>query len=81
MNTTNYLDASKFKSCPSCNSDVNSENIKTKSTYSTIGWFFWSMGTTVIPKKILFTCSECNILVSEETNKKLLEYYITYKKY
>lgn len=81
MSDQNFLDPSKFKRCPKCNCDVTSEQMKTKSTYTWVGWFFWSMGTTVIPKKILFTCSKCNILVSEETDRKLIEYYITYKKY
>ena len=81
MSSSNFLDPSKFDLCPKCGIDVNSTNIIAKSSYSIIGWFFWSMGTTVIPKKILFTCSKCNIIVSEVKNKKLLEYYITYKKY
>ena len=81
MNDSSFLNSDLFKPCPSCGATVDSDTIVSKSSYSIVGWFFWSMGTTVIPKKILFTCSKCNIIVDELKNKKVIEHYITYKKY
>lgn len=81
MSTSSYLDPKKLPRCPICNADVNSSYINSKNSYSTIGWFFWSMGVTAIPKKIQFYCENCNQELETLTDRELIKYFITYKRY
>lgn len=73
------IDITKFKTCPNCGADVSSPEMKEKYSYSLFGWYMWSQGSTVVPKKITFRCTKCNIIVDKVTDKKLIEYYINHK--
>ena len=57
-----YLDQSKFKSC-TCETHVESAECETKYKYGIIGWFFWSMGTTAIPKEVYFKCLNLIVVI------------------
>ena len=76
---TNHLDVNRFKKC-SCGEDVQSPLTQDNYYYSLMGWFWWTMGTTAIPKKIEFTCKKCDKKFETITNKDLIKYYIFYKK-
>lgn len=76
----NYLDTTKFKTC-TCGETVESNTTEVKYKFGFIGWFFWSMGTTAIPKKVLFYCRKCSTRFETLTNREQIKYYIFYKKH
>lgn len=76
----NHLDLTKFKSC-NCGNSVESEETEISISYSVIGWFWWSMGTTAIPKQIIFRCKKCDSIFETLTDKELIKYYIFYRKH
>ncbi len=76
---SNHLDLSQFKSC-SCGLTVEDPDCIVKSEYTSFGWFLWSMGTTAIPKKISFTCPNCNLNFETLTDKKIIKYYTYYRR-
>lgn len=75
----NFLDLSKFKAC-SCGTHVDSEECHVKDEYTWIGWFFWSMGTTAIPKRTTFHCTKCDIQFEDITDRELIKYYMLYRR-
>ena len=77
----NRLDLSKFKTS-SAGTTVDSpiSQMKAQMSYSSLSWFFITFfGTTRIPEKIVFTCLKTNEVFEEITDKKLIEYYITFR--
>lgn len=76
----NFLDLSKFKACK-CGAHIESETTDVKISYTWLGWFWWSMGTTAIPKEISFTCTKCDMIFEKITDKELIKYYIFFRKH
>jgi len=77
---SNELDKTKFKKC-SCSADVEDEKVTVKNHYSLMGWFWWSMGTTAIPKSISFKCNKCDIKFEEITDVGLIKHHMYYRKH
>lgn len=77
---SNELDLTKFKKC-NCGATIESENVKVKHDYTLMGWFWWTMGTTAIPKEITFRCKSCDQVFERLTDKEMIKYYIFYRKY
>lgn len=76
----NKLDLAKFKTS-SVGTTVESKDdlLDIKMQYSSISWFFITFfGTTRIPLKITFTCKKTNEVFEVLTDKKLIEYFITF---
>lgn len=65
----------QFQKCE-CGTTIFDENVKVKNKYTLFGWFMWSQGSTVIPKKIHFICLTCNKTFCELTNKELIKEYM-----
>lgn len=76
----NYLDLTKFKTC-TCGVNIESDLVDITISYTWIGWFFWSMGTTAIPKEIIFRCKKCDLVFDRLSNKEIIKYYIFYRKH
>lgn len=76
------LDLSLFKESTSgLNVDSPEDQVSVKYDYSVVAWFFVSwFGTTMMPKKITFTCLKSNEVFEEITDKKLIEHYMLYRK-
>lgn len=77
----NRLDISKFKTS-SVGTTVDSpiNEMKVEMSYSGLSWFFITFfGTTRIPEKVVFTCLKTNEVFEEISDKKLIEYYITFR--
>lgn len=75
-----HLDLTKFKTCK-CGNNIESSNVNVSIKYSLMGWFWWTMGTTAIPKQITFKCNQCNEIFEKLTEKSLIKYYIFYRKH
>lgn len=76
----NNLNVDKFKKCQ-CGHSIEHERVKIKDYYSLLGWFWWTMGTTAIPKKIDFTCQDCKQTFDEITEKEEIKHFIFYRKH
>ena len=77
---TDSIDLSKFKAC-SCGTTVDHlETVDVRYKYTWIGWFFWSMGTTAVPKQINFTCTTCNLQFESKKDRELIKHFTFYKK-
>ncbi len=75
-----FLDLTKFKTCP-CGTTVESPtHLHVQYKYSWIGWFFWSMGTTAIPTAVIFNCTKCQNIFEHLKDRELIKYYIFYRK-
>jgi hypothetical protein len=75
----NTIDASKYPKCD-CGTDVNSSHSSFTESYSGLGWFFWSMGTTATPKTLTFTCNKCSKKYALVDDKKLIKRYMLFRK-
>lgn len=64
-----------------CGTTILDQNVKVKYKYSLWGWFLWSQGSTVIPKKMQFICTNCNKLFCELTNKEQIKEYMIINPY
>jgi len=78
----NALDLTKFKASSlgtTVDSDINELDIEYK--YSWAGWFFINIiGTTQVPKSIMFKCKKSNKIFETLTDKDLISHYIFYSK-
>lgn len=74
------LDINKFKKC-TCGRAVNDPEVVATDNYSSWGWFWWTMGTTAIPKSISFYCNKCEKNFDEIIDKKLIKHFIYYKRH
>jgi hypothetical protein len=77
---SNEIDKTKFKKC-SCGVDIESEDVTIKNHYTLMGWFWWSMGTTAIPKTITFKCQKCDIQFETINNVELIKHHMYYRKH
>jgi hypothetical protein len=77
---SNELDKTKFKKC-SCGADVENEEVTIRNHYTLMGWFWWTMGTTAIPKSISFTCNNCVLKFEEITDVDLIKYHMYFRKH
>lgn len=59
-----------------CGTQILSNEVKVKNHYSLFGWFLWSQGSTVIPKKMDFICKRCNDKFYETRDKELMKKYM-----
>lgn len=59
-----------------CGATIFDEDVKVNNKYSLFGWFMWSQGSTVVPKKIIFTCTKCNNVFCELTDKLEIKEYM-----
>lgn len=75
----NTLNLNNYKACK-CGNDVNSQKVSFKEKYTGIGWFFWSMGTTVTPTQLNFFCKDCNQEFLTITEKSLIKDYMLLRK-
>lgn len=75
-----HLDLTKFKKC-TCGVNIEDENVEIKMDYTLMGWFWWSMGATAIPKEITFRCKCCDKIFETLTDKEIIKYYIFYRKH
>ena len=64
-----------------CGNTIFSENVKVKNNYSLFGWFMWSQGSSVVPKKMKFKCLRCESYFCELTNKELIKEYMQLNPY
>lgn len=76
----NYLDLNKYNTC-SCGSNIESEIVDIQIKYTFIGWFWWSMGATAIPKEVSFKCKSCNQTFETLTNRDDIRHYIYYRRH
>lgn len=59
-----------------CGINILSEETRVKSKYSLFGWFLWSQGSTVVPKKMIFICTKCNQTFYETRDKEIIKHYM-----
>jgi hypothetical protein len=78
--SSNHLDISRFGKC-SCGLTVDDEGCEYKDHYSTMGWFWFSMGMTATPKKVDFICTKCDKIFFETTDRELIKHYLYYRPY
>lgn len=78
---SNELDKTKFKVCSECGADVESECVSIKHKYTLLGWFWWTMGTTAIPKSIKFHCNKCDKNFEEIKDVELIKYHMYFRKH
>lgn len=74
------IDYNSFGKC-SCGVDINDEYSTEKNSYSLWGWFLWSQGATVVPKKMSLYCKKCSKIYFTTKDKNLIKYHIDNKKY
>jgi hypothetical protein len=74
----NQIDLNKFNKC-TCGKTINDLGVSIQYNYNWIGWFWWTMGATAIPKKITFKCESCNKIFDTLNDRELIKYYIFYR--
>lgn len=68
-----------FRSCD-CGRNVEDENVQKRYKYTPLGWLFWSMGTTAVPKEITFACQQCEKVFEILRERGLVMHYELYKR-
>ena len=60
-----------------CGHDINHQKVEHKCQYSKFGWFLLTiLGMSAKPKKVSYVCSECNEIIDESTDPKILREYV-----
>jgi hypothetical protein len=77
------MNREEFNQLAKCNCGIKilSPEVKIKNQYTLFGWFLWSQGSTVIPKKMSFICTRCNNKFYETKNKEIIKKYMEINPY
>jgi hypothetical protein len=77
------MNENEFNNITNCDCGVGllDECVKVKNKYSLWGWYMWSQGSTVVPKKMEFYCTKCNKVFYKTKDKQIIKNYLELNPY